>query len=213
MKQRKWSHWKPPVIDASRGWSGNLTADRSSWHQNDGPPNFRDVGAIVLISAALVFGCVLAAYLLTEGLLLASEKLLGRHYIAFSLWSDPVIWIPVLGAAGITALLLTFLSAVPLVVSFDFDIRNRTLVYTESRLGRSPRMSVVPFESIVSVRPRLLTTYATDGDFEITLCQSEGHAVTKHMGRGIPLVALLAHADWLKSALGDRVEPTLQLDT
>jgi len=161
----------------------------------------------------LVAGCLFIVLLLAEALLTVVTALRGVHYTAFSHWADPSILFVVLCFAGMVALMLVSLLALPAVVSFEFDIRNCTLVYTESRPGRGLLVTTVSFESIVAVRPLLMTTYATDGGFEISLRWRNGSVLTKQMGDGIPVDLLRTHAAWLKRELDDRVEPTLQLDT
>jgi len=196
-------------------WSFNPATDVLHWRDGNGEDaaTLRSGAMMALIAAVFVLVCVFPVYLLTELLLAASAGLRGVPYVLFSHWSDPVLWLPLLGTAALAASMLFTLSLGATVVACEFDARNQTLRYTESRAGRRARSTVVPFDAILSVRPRLMSSHATAGDFEVTLRDPRGKVVSKSMGRGTELVVLRTHARWLKGMLAERVEPTLQLDT
>lgn len=212
MKRDKSPRPNSAVTDPLRRWSGSLTAEKSSWHQQGASPGFRVGTLIVLVPSLLVALALLIACLLTEALFVLVAALRGVQYTAFIHWGQ-TIWFLVFGAGGAVSVMLAIMLAAPTVVSFEFDIGSHTFVYAESRMGRGMLVTTSPFESVVSVRPLLMTTYAVDGGFEISLRRQDGSVLAKHMGDGIPLDELRTHAVWLKRELGDRVEPTLQLDT
>jgi hypothetical protein len=204
-----------PVITTpppTRSWHFDANAGVLRWGNGGEAGDLRGGASLALLGAAFVLACVLPCFLITEALLAAVAALRHTPYTAFGGWSDPLFWLPVLGTAGMAALLLFTLSLGATIEACEFDARGRTLTYTEARAGRRPRINIVPLGAVLSVRPRLMSSHATDGDFAVALRQSNGRIVEISLGRGTPLVALRSHARWLKTLLADRVQPTLQLD-
>ena len=196
----------------TQSWHFDANAGVLRWASGGQASGLGGGATLALLGTAFVLACVLPCFLITEVLLAAVAALRHTPYTAFGGWSEPLYWLPVLGTAAMAALLIFILSLAATIEACEFDARSQTLKYTETRPGRRPRINIVPLGAVLSVRPRLMSSHATDGDFAVTLRQPNGRTVEISLARGTPLATLRSHAQWLKTLLADRVEPTLQLD-
>ena len=211
--QRKKPSPLPAAPPISSLWHFDPDAGVLRWHASEKPATLRGCAIVALGAAGFTLACVLPVCLLSELLIIAVEALRGRPYAAFSYWNELYFWTPILGTAALVWLITFCLMLGKQVRVCEFNAHSRTLSYTESGPGRRTRSHLVPFDGIVSMRPRLMSGNATSGAFEIHLREAGGAAAQKDIGRDTPLTELRLYAQWLKGMLAERVEPTLQLDT
>lgn len=192
-------------------WDVDQNDEKLSWRSRD--VRFVSGFELCLLACAVVgfhFAGAAIVFLLTEVLAVPVMWLRDIPYAPFSLWAEPGIWaVP----AIMSLIVLGLLSANRQVDAFEFNLRQAVLVISESRWGKLRSIVAVPFSAIDSLTPYLLTTYATDGYFELRFRSHRGRMVRKVLGDGIPLEIMTQQATWLAQTFGDRVKATVRMDT
>lgn len=192
-------------------WGFEQNDDRLSWRRR-GALSVSGFQLCLLACAVVGFHFAVFAIvcLLTELLAISVMWLRDISYVPFSIWAEPGIWaVPAL----MSLIVLGLLSSNRSVDAFEFNLRQAVLVISESRWGKFRSRLAVPFSAIDSLTPCLLTSYATDGHFEVRFCSPRGRMVRKGLGDGIPLDVMNKQATWLAETLGDRVKATVRMDT
>lgn len=164
------------------------------------------------IGAALGFGVGLAGFIATDLLLFLTSKLRPKPYQLLSVLWETATWQMSSLLAAFFGLSFLSIALFPRIKSFVFDAETQNLVVTDLRLGRKPRTRCWPFDAITSVRPRLTTTYATKGDFEVTLRDERGEFRSMSLGDQIPIAELRRHSARLRDWLPTQVQSTLRQD-
>lgn len=201
----------PQAIPRS-GWTGTLSADRSSWQNLRKPEHPLLVAATLLAPGVAV---LLMLLLLGLGIELSgaiAAWLKGLAYRPSSMWTDPAIPHVVALIMGSGAAIGISLVGLTDFICFEFDGTAQVLRYRTRRLWFNSSVKVVPFEAILSVRPVLMRPFDVDGHFEVELQSPCEGWRSVQLGSWIPLADLRAHAAWLSTVLHDRVQPTLQHD-
>lgn len=201
----------PQAIPRS-GWTGALSADRSSWQNLDKPEHPLWVAVTLLVPGVAVLLMLLPVGLGIELWGAIAAWLKGLAYRPSSMWTEPSVPHVVALIMGMGAAIGVPLLGLAHFTCFEFDGTTRVLRYRTRRLWFKSSMKVVPFEAILSVRPVLMRPFDVDGHFEVELqLPGEGRRSVQ-LGNWIPIADLRAHAAWLSTVLQDRVQPTLQHD-
>lgn len=170
--------------------------------------------SLLLAAAALlvVLAIVTPVYLFGLGLASVASLMNGVNPFSSGVFADPAIWFPLFGTSGLAGLMLLVATSRRTVVAFCFEAKTEQLSYVEMAPLRKPRTTVVPFESIRSVTPTTLTTYATVGHLSVVTRQPGQDEKSLWLGDRIPVESLEEHCTWLSSYLGDRVQPLFRQD-
>lgn len=195
-------------------WKFERTDERIVWWEMEksDDSDWRGILLLSLISLAVIFVLMIAVFLISGALVFVSETLKGVPFSIPESLMD-LFWFGFLIAvvfAGFLATLLIFLRS---NVRFEFDIKKKEIVFMERCFPNRKVVTVVPFDSIIFIRPQTMTTNAYDGNIELSYVSKNGKAETNGLGSQIPIQTLNEHVEWLIPVLGEKVQPLIEYDT
>lgn len=223
MKKRKHISQKKITVTPTRrtyGWQCQLTETTSDWCQID-PPTPWIYLSLVFDEMRTILYWFLPAGLLTLVLMLIyslfNHNFNNNFHLLLSELLDPSFWMALLMITAFLGSCITSTYATPMVVAFEFDLDKETLRYSESRFGFKPQHKLINFDQIIAVRPYIFFSsgpadFSESGSFSIQFRENYGHILSINMGYDIPIAELRQHCAWLKQALDDHVQATLQFD-
>lgn len=219
MTRQKLKMESPQKIKAF-GWRCRRNGDVVIWHHKTPP------------SPSLLFSLILDDAL---GLLLTSLPFFFLSFFIAAIYGflhysvhdtlkqligwmfEPVLWVTLIGLLvfGVASAISFYANSS--ATSFEFDLRNEKISYSESMFGLKSRKKTINFSNIISIRPYISCPYDTmsnseTGTFHIEATNERGKSFTLHLGDSIPINELRRDCSWLRQALNNRVQETLQFD-
>ena len=182
------------------------------WRSSKEGSTARSSFLLAAAASLVVLAMVAPVYLLGLGLASLASLANGVNPFSSGMFADPAIWIPLFGTSGLAGLMLLVATSRKTVIAFSFNSETRQLSYVETAPLRKPRTTVVPFESIRSVTPTALTSYATAGYLSVITRVPGLDEKSLWLGNDIPVESLQEHCTWLSRYLGDCVHPLLRQD-
>lgn len=195
---------RPSSRQIPKDWVGTLSPRASSWRSEAGSPSIKEClgaggGVALMILYVSLPGSVLCV-VLTAMLTAKSFKDGLATFLQVGTIFGAILLLIALGMA----IWLSWMAAEPRTIEFSFDARDRMLRRTIGKLWGRREQVECSFDSIESIRPLYLNSYADAGSFRIDGWLDLGHDIAS--------TELETHLDWLRGHLADVVQPELRLD-
>lgn len=201
------------------GWEYELLGNRLTWTDCSarlgrcfGLAMVLGVGLVAFVAMFAIFAVIFACIFLLDliRLLFTDESFaayLSQVAHSGTSWFDATWPVALMFALTVVATIL-YASALPFVVRFEFDLDEKTLTIWTRRplLGRT-QVRVVPFDSLLEMMP--FQDWQV-GYFAVRFVKANGRTDTLQLGRNLPLDDCLAHIEWLRPTLGDKLQPICQ---